>query len=126
MSTFSSPTMPCSSASWSCASAFATDMSTHDNEQTFDRQEADFQPGLYSVVQLEVLEAFRHRQALPLPHLGRALLDGFLQLAPIADLALVLFEGIDLQVDGVADVDPDVGLVRAAQIDLLDLMRFQA
>src|SRR2546422_9026320 len=57
-----------------------------------------------SLPQFEVLEAFGYRKTLAGGHLGSPFADRLLQLGPVAHLALVFAEGLDLEVDGVADV----------------------
>src|SRR5207249_11140104 len=81
-------------------------------------------PGPRSVAELEILEAFGDRKTLAGGHLGSPFADRLLQLGPVADLALVFAEGLDLEVDRVADVHPGFRIVRAGEVDLLDLMRF--
>src|SRR5207245_10788810 len=81
---------------------------------------------LGSIAQLEVLEAFRNREGLTGGLLGRPLTDCLLQFGPLADLALMLAERFELQVDGLADVNPDIGLVRAGQVDLPHVVRLQS
>src|SRR2546421_10654710 len=63
----------------------------------------------HSFVQPEVLEAFGDRKALALSHLGGPLAYGLLQFFPVAHLALVFLERLDLKADRLADVDPDIG-----------------
>src|SRR5436309_2542819 len=72
-----------------------------------------------SLPQFEVLEAFGDRKTLAAGHLGSPFADRLLQLWPVADLALVLAKRLDLEVDGVADVHPGIGLVRPGQVNLL-------
>src|SRR5256885_9168977 len=79
--------------------------------------------GPKSVAELEILEAFGDRKTLAGGHLGSPFADRLLQLGPVADLALVFAEGLDLEVDRVADVHPGIRIVRAGEVDLLDLMR---
>src|SRR5437588_1040869 len=81
--------------------------------------------GATSRVQLEVLEAYRDREILAGCHLGGALPNRLLELSPIAVLALVFAQRVDLQIKRLADIDPDIRLVRSRQVDLLDLVRFQ-
>jgi hypothetical protein len=62
------------------------------------------------VAQLEVLEAFRNREGLTGGLLRRPFADGLLQFGPVPDLAFVLTQSLDLEVDRLADVNPDIGL----------------
>jgi hypothetical protein len=55
-----------------------------------------------------------------------ALLDELEELGPFAELGLVLQERLDLQLDDVCDVNVEVGLVVAPDVDLLDVVRLQA
>src|SRR5438445_11319918 len=72
---------------------------------------------VFLLVQPEVFEAFRDRKPLASGHLGRTLPDGFLQLSPVTDLAFMLAQSLDLEIDRVADVHPGIGLVRTCQVN---------
>src|ERR1700687_417996 len=128
-----------SSGTRSRSSANSIDMSTHLSEHMFAAQPPPYPPpkgegktqsALPSgrrpfIAQLEVLEAFRNQEGLTGGLLSRPGADRLVQFGPVADLAFVLAQGFDLQVDGLAYVDPDIGLVRTGQVDLLHVVRLQ-
>src|SRR5438309_1941713 len=102
-------------------------MSTHLSEHMFAAQGPLPDPPPQgrapdSIAELEVLEAFRHGEGLTGGLLSRPFADSLLQFGPLADLALVFPQGCDLEVDGLTDINPDIGLVRAGQVDLFDFV----
>src|SRR5438270_14072532 len=101
-------------------------MSPHLSEQMFDTQAPSpalpSGEGATSLVQPEVLEAFRDREILAGCHLGGALPNRLLELSPIADLALVFAQRVDLQIKRLADLVADIRLVRFRQVGLFGLV----
>src|SRR3712207_6138363 len=80
--------------------------------------------------QPEVLESLGVRHPAPVGHLLCALADELGEVpvrraGAVTDLALVGLEGLDLEVDRLGDVDPHVGRVGPADVDLLDLVRLE-
>src|SRR5439155_23922661 len=62
-----------------------------------------------SLPEFEVLEAFSDGKSLTRGHLAGALPDRLLRLGPLANLALVSAQPLDLESGGFADFTPAVG-----------------
>src|SRR6266849_1837982 len=74
----------------------------------------------------DAIEGLGERIALALAELGIALADALLHARHVLDLADMAQEGLDLEVDGLRDVDHDLGIVPPHHVHFLDPVRLQA
>src|SRR5882672_2425670 len=74
----------------------------------------------------DAIEGLGEGKALALAQLGIALADALLHGRHVLHLADMTQEGLDLEVDGLRDVDHDLGIVPPHHVHFLDLVGLQA